>query len=198
MKHVFITFLVIVFGLSAGAAGSYVGFTILSEANESAQGAVEFVAEKVEPTEVISPDVDRPLGGMGGGLAAEDSEGKLISGAENAPYQLFSSELYEEALADGKVIVLYFCSDVDPICMVEAPDIAEGFDKLTITNVVGFYVHNKQEILTDYEKELVRKFDIDSPHTKVVLVDGDVELQSSEAWSTPRFVEAVSEVVTND
>ena len=181
MKQTLQTFTVIFLGLLMGGLGSYVGFNLLSEKADLYRETSEVVSEssiQASPT----AEIDRAIGGMVDSAHAGES-GTIISGEENAPYRMFDSGLYEQAVSDKSVIVLYFCSDEDPICQVESPDIAEGFDKLTVSNVVGFQIDYQQETMSAY--------------TKLVLVDGEEVLRSSEAWTTPRFVEAVEKVVND-
>ncbi|MCR4264293.1 MAG: hypothetical protein NUV98_06270 [Candidatus Roizmanbacteria bacterium] len=199
MKHVLPILFIVFLGLVMGGTGSYVGFHLLTEDVNTYDQIPYVVSESVPETVSESTDsgqTDRAIGGMVDAAHAGES-GQIISGETTAPYRMFDSHRYEQALADEQVLVLYFCSAEDPICQVESPDIAEGFDKLTVSNVVGFQIDYNQETMSEYEKNLVETFDIDTQHTKLVLVDGEEALRSSEAWTTPRFVEAIGKVVND-
>jgi len=200
MKHVLPILFIVFLGLVMGGTGSYVGFHLLTEDVNTYDQIPYVVSESVSETVSESTDsaqTDRAIGGMVDAAHAGES-GKIISGRTNAPFRMFDQVLYEQAISDENIIVLYFCSDADPICQVESPDIAEGFDKLTVSNVVGFQIDYNQETMSEYEKNLVETFDIDTQHTKLVLVDGEEALRSSEAWTTPRFVEAITELVQEE
>ncbi|MBI4137522.1 hypothetical protein HY469_05675 [Candidatus Roizmanbacteria bacterium] len=194
MKHALSTLFVIFLGLAIGGTGSYVGFYLLAEDAQTYDEVPDIVSEGISES-TGSAETDRAIGGMVDAAHAGES-GTIISGEETAPYKTLDPALYEEALSNGSIIVLYFCSDTDPICQVESPDIAEGFDKLTVSNVVGFHIPYGEEIMTAYEKELVTSFEIDSQHNKLVLVDGEEVLRSTDAWTTPRFVEAITKLVS--
>lgn len=74
-------------------------------------------------------------------------------------YQDFSQVAYEQALADGKTVILDFHADWCPTCRANEPIITSVFNSNTDTNIVGFKVDYDNEV------ELKRTFNVVSQST---------------------------------
>src|SRR3990167_8737773 len=66
--------------------------------------------------------------------------GKVLAG-KSAPYLEFNQADYDKALKEGKIVLLDFYANWCPICRAEEPNIKQGFNELTNSQVIGFRVN---------------------------------------------------------
>lgn len=91
-------------------------------------------------------------------------------------YQDYTKEIYEMALADRGVIVLYFTSNWCKECLDQDFLNNEVFNELTLTGVVGQKIHILDSESTAETGALAKKFDIVKEQSFVILnKDGAVE-----------------------
>ena len=91
------------------------------------------------------------------------SSDTYIAGA----YQLFSQSAYDQAITDGKTVILDFHADWCSTCVQNKPIINEVFNALEDDSIVGFQVDY------DIEKALKRTFNISSQSTILKVIGGE-------------------------
>lgn len=121
-------------------------------------------------------------------------EGNLISGSVS-PLIDFNQADYDRAVADGRVVLLYFYANWCPICRDEVPRLYDAFKDLTNPRIVGFRVNYNDNETDDDEKELARKYGIAYQHTKVIIKGGVQVLKNGEAWSKDRYLAELADAV---
>lgn len=84
-------------------------------------------------------------------------------------YEDYSSAVYDKALKEKRVLVLYFTANWCPICREQEPVNRAVFDALDKEGVVGLRVHILDSETTDETDALAKKFDVVYQHTIVVL-----------------------------
>ena len=138
----------------------------------------------------------------GGAMMEGGYNGEVLAGTETGPVLLaFDKQDYDKALAEGKVIALYFYANWCPTCKIEFPRMMAAFDELVASsnsathNVVGFRVNFNDNKTDSHEKDLAREFGVGYQHTKVILKDGERVLKSPESWSQERYVEEIKNVL---
>src|SRR3989344_332960 len=141
MKQAVITVLVILFGLVLGGSGSYFTYSSLNNRPTDSPSS--------SPDKVVVAEPDRPIGGE-----SEDSEANVVVEV----YQNFTDVQYRKALVEKDIILLYFCSEKDPICAVETPDIRDGLEDLKDNAITGFYIDFKNEQVESDEKDLAERY----------------------------------------
>lgn len=117
---------------------------------------------------------------------------ELLGGSESSPYLTFTQEAYERALAEDKIILLYFYANWCPICQAEQPHTIAAFDALENDNVIGFRVNYRDSATDDDEERLAEEFGITYQHTKVILKDGQQILKSLDSWDTDRYLQELN------
>lgn len=122
-------------------------------------------------------------------------EGVNVLAGDSTKYIEFTQEEYEKALAENKIILLYFYAGWCPFCVAEQSDVKAAFNDLDYDNVVGFRVNYKDGDTDNYEEDLAREFGITSQHTKVILKNGERVLKSPETWNEERYIEEINSVV---
>jgi thiol-disulfide isomerase/thioredoxin len=120
--------------------------------------------------------------------------GTVLAGTA-APLIEFNRTDYDAALADGKVILLYFYASWCPICRVEFQDTESAFRELADASVVGFRVSYNDDETDDDEESLARQFGIAYQHTKVILVDGTPALKDGSTWDRDRYIQELTAAV---
>lgn len=98
-------------------------------------------------------------------------EEEMLSGEDLGPsvYEDYTKELYDKALSENRVVVLYFTANWCPICRDQEPVNVQVFDELTTEGVVGLRVHILDSETTDETNALAQKFDVIYQHTFVIL-----------------------------
>lgn len=112
--------------------------------------------------------------------------GDILAG-ETSPYLEFNQADYDRAVAEDKVIFLDFYANWCPICRAEAPDIEEGFNGLTSSDVVGFRVNYNDTETDAAEEALAEQYGITYQHTKVIIKNDQVITKSQDTWDTATF-----------
>lgn len=84
-------------------------------------------------------------------------------------YEDYTKELYDTALKEKRVLVLFFTANWCPICREQEPVNQELFDNLTTAGVVALKVHILDSETTDETDALAKKFDVTYQHTFVIL-----------------------------
>ncbi len=135
-------------------------------------------------------------------LAKETSEGSPSAHADTeevlagtvSEYRIFNKEAYEKALAENKVIVLYFYANWCPLCKKEQPETKAAFDELNNPNVIGFRVNFKDSDTDEDEEAMARQFGIAYQHTKVIIKDGKQVLKAPDSWDKQRYLDEIRKV----
>ncbi len=120
-------------------------------------------------------------------------QGTHLAGT-TTPYLAYTKADYEKALAENKVILLYFYASWCPICKAEQKVTTAFFDSLDRQDVVGFRVNFKDSDTDADEEALAKEFGIPYQHTKVILKDGNQALKSLEQWNQKDYEEALASV----
>lgn len=107
----------------------------------------------------------------------------------------FDQALYEAALKDKKIIVLYFYANWCPLCKAEVPYFYESVAEFNNADIVGFRVNFNDNETDDDEKNLARKFGVAYQHTKVILKNGERVLKSPESWDEKRYDQEISKLL---
>lgn len=109
-------------------------------------------------------------------------------------YEDYSSVLYEGALEEGRVIVLFFTANWCPICRQQEPINQEVFDSLDKAGVVGLRVHILDSETTSETEALAKKFDVIYQHTFVILdKKGAVSYNYSGPLENNELIEKIKE-----
>lgn len=117
--------------------------------------------------------------------------GQVLAGT-SAPLLVFNRADFDAALADGKLVVLYFYANWCPVCRAEFPAAQAAFNQLTSDQVVGFRVNFNDSDTDDSEEAMARRFGVPYQHTKVFVKGGQQLLKSPEEWDTPRYLDEVA------
>jgi thioredoxin 1 len=119
---------------------------------------------------------------------ASGFSGRVLAGS-TTPYIEFNSKDYEQALSQGKVVILNFYANWCPSCKAEEPRAFKAFDSLNNADVVGFRVNYKDSDTDESEQDLAKEFGITYQHTKVVIdKDGNRVVKSLENWDAQRYL----------
>jgi len=117
----------------------------------------------------------------------------LLAGT-TTPYYEFNPTAYTKALAENKVILLYFYADWCPICKKEQTDATlPAFNELQKSNVVGFRVHYNDGKATAEERDLAKQYGITYQHTKVILKDGKQVSKDLNSWNKEKYLAEFSQ-----
>ncbi len=117
----------------------------------------------------------------------------LLAGT-TTPYYEFNPTAYTKALAENKVILLYFYADWCPICKKEQTDATlPAFNELQKSNVAGFRVHYNDGKATAEERDLAKQYGITYQHTKVILKDGKQVSKDLNSWNKEKYLAEFSQ-----
>jgi len=121
---------------------------------------------------------------------------KLIAGSENGGHYIrFNRTHYQESLAEGKVIHLYFYANWCPICAEERPKIFAAYDRLNYSDVVGYEVHYNDNEVTNDDLYITRFYQIPYQHSTVIIdKEGVVSFKSFAAIGTERLISEIERV----
>lgn len=116
------------------------------------------------------------FGGSGEGekKAVEDS-GQTQEKASQEPnnpknYVGYSSDSYEKAKEEGKVVMLYFTANWCPTCQAQEPVNIKAFEELKEdSDIVIFKIHILDSETTDEAEELAEEFKVRLQHTYVII-----------------------------
>jgi len=121
--------------------------------------------------------------------------GERLAGSHDIPLLDFTKEDYEKAVANEKLVVLYFYANWCPVCKVEFPKMQSVFNSLDTEGVVGFRVNYNDNQTDDAEKQLARDFGVAYQHSKVFIKNGERILKSPEGWDENRYIEEITNAV---
>lgn len=99
---------------------------------------------------------------------------------------------FDKALANKKLVVLYFYANWCPVCREEVPKMYEAFNSLEAEDVVAFRVNYNDNETDDNEKALARAHGVAYQHTKVFLKNGERILKSPESWDKDRYLTEIN------
>ncbi len=117
----------------------------------------------------------------------------LLAGT-TSPYYEFNPTAYSKALAENKVILIYFYADWCPICKREQADATlPAFNELQKSNVVGFRVHYNDGKATAEERDLAKQYGITYQHTKIILKDGKQVSKDLNSWNKEKYLAEFSQ-----
>lgn len=119
------------------------------------------------------------------------SKGTILAGSKTLLID-FNKEDYEKALAENKVVFLYFYANWCPICRTEEPILRESFNELDKTNVVGFRVNYKDSDTDSNEVELAKQFGITYQHTKIIIKNGERVLKDGNSWNKEMYINEIN------
>lgn len=125
--------------------------------------------------------------------AIEDNIQPILA-ENNSIYMQFNEQSYNEALEDGKIIVLFFYANWCPSCKEENLEAIEAFNELERDNVVAFRVNYKDSKTDDFEKKLAKENGVTYQHTKIVLKNGERVLKAPDVWNKARYIEEISKL----
>src|SRR3989344_9042375 len=104
-------------------------------------------------------------------------------------YLDFKQADFDRAVAENKLVVLYFYANWCPICKKEFPKMQAAFGELQGENVVGFRVNFNDNETSEEEEELARTHGVAYQHTKVFIKNGERVLKAPDSWEKERYIE---------
>ena len=119
--------------------------------------------------------------------------GKLLAGTATE-YREFTKAEYDQALQEGKTILLYFYANWCPLCKSEQKDTFAAFNEISNQNIIGFRVNYKDSDTDADEEALAKEFGISYQHTKVILKNGQRVLKAPDSWDKARYLEELQKV----
>jgi hypothetical protein len=122
---------------------------------------------------------------------ASKYSGTVLAG-NLSPYLEFNLKDYQKVTADGDVILLYFYTDRNTICVAEESKVFKSFNDMANAKMIGFKVHFEDDYATDSEKELAKSLNITSAHTKVILKNGIIKQKDSRSWDISTYAAQMS------
>jgi len=120
-------------------------------------------------------------------------EGGITLAGKASPLIEFNQKDYDQAVKEGKVVVLYFYANWCPICKNETETaLYPIFNQLRDRNVVGFRVNYKDTDTDASELALAKEFSVAYQHTKVILKGSKMITKSGEVWDLKRYETEIS------
>jgi len=136
----------------------------------------------------ISPEITSP---------AASYSGKLLS-TNVTPYLEFTQSDYDKAVADGKLIFLFFYGKDDPYSKIDDAQIRLAFNEMDYTTVVGFRVNYKDADTTADETAIANTFGINGPHTKIITKNGKMLRQPDDVrWLKNEVISFIGQQLQN-
>jgi len=123
--------------------------------------------------------------------ASTSFSGKVLAGT-SAPLLDFKKSDYDQALASGKLILLYFYADWCPICQAEFPKMQSVFNTLETDQIVAFRVNYKDDFTDSDEVNLAKQFGVAYQHTKVFLKNGTLISKHPDSWGEGRYLSEIN------
>ncbi|MEK7531539.1 MAG: thioredoxin family protein [Patescibacteria group bacterium] len=118
--------------------------------------------------------------------------GEILAG-KDSPLIDFNKKDYDQALLEGKPILLYFYASWCPICREETANaLYPAFNALKEETVVGFRVNYKDSDTDKSEEMLAKQFGVAYQHTKVLLKNGKQVVKSPESWDKARYIKEIN------
>jgi len=122
--------------------------------------------------------------------------GEVLAENGNGVYLLdFNKQDYENAIANEKLVVLYFYANWCPVCKAEFPLMQQAFTELDAEGVVGFRVNYNDNQTDDYERGLAKQFGVAYQHTKVFLKNGERILKAPDSWDKTRYISEINDAL---
>jgi thiol-disulfide isomerase/thioredoxin len=111
----------------------------------------------------------------------------LLAG-DISKYYVWDKAMFDQAVADGKIVYLEFSAEWCPACQQQEKDLKVAFEQLDDPDVVGFRIPYKDSRTTEEHTLLAKQYGIAYQHTKVIIKGGKTVMKSPEAWSVERFL----------
>jgi thiol-disulfide isomerase/thioredoxin len=119
-------------------------------------------------------------------------QGRILAG-NKTPYIEFNTYDYEKATTEGKVILLYFYSDLNPYCKTDETKIFKAFEDMENTKMIGFKVHYSDEVTTATENALAETLEVKNARTKIIIKDGKVLQRNVNSWNINDYAAQMSQ-----
>lgn len=100
----------------------------------------------------------------------------------------YTAAAYADAVASGKVVVLYYYANWCPICRTEFPKFAAAVGQLNDSRVVAFRVNYNDSETTDEETASAKQFQVGYQHTVVIVKGGT---QAYKAGNTADYAATI-------
>lgn len=107
----------------------------------------------------------------------------------------FTQVAYNKAIADGKLVVLYFYASWCPICKAEFPKMESAVNKLP-NEVMAFQVNYRDDNTDRDEEALAKKFGITYQHTKVILKGDKQLLKDLTSWDEEKYLTEIKKLLS--
>lgn len=121
-------------------------------------------------------------------------DGEILAGT-TTPYIAFNKEDYDKAIAENKIIMLYFYANWCPICKAEQPKVFAAFNEMEYENVIGFRANYRDDDVDEFEEQLAKEHGITYQHTKVIIKDGQRALKAPDSWNKERYLEEIKKLI---
>jgi hypothetical protein len=130
-----------------------------------------------------------------GNIISTGYYGKILAG-DKSPYIEFNTKDYERATSDGKIILLYFYSDVGTLSRAEEYKLFRAFDEMDSPYMIGFKVHYEDSQVTDAEKQLATTLEVKESRTKIIMKNGKIMQKSTGTWDIGNYAAQMSVFLT--
>lgn len=117
--------------------------------------------------------------------------GTFLAGDETVLLEYNEAD-YNKALANKKVVILYFDTAWCALCQQEFYSAALAFNLLTTKDIAGFRVNFNDNLTSAAEQKIAQRFNVTEYHTKVILKNGKHVLTAADIWNTDRYLRAMS------
>ena len=145
--------------------------------------------------EVIKEAPKEPLSDNLGKEAFDQAYSGTVLAGKTTIYLEFNKADYDTAIAENKVILLYFYADWCPICKEEQVSLHDAFNEMDYNNLVGFRVNYRDSGVDNFEEALAKEHGITYQHTKVIIKDGQRVLKAPDSWEKERYLEEIKKVI---
>jgi hypothetical protein len=153
---------------------------------------VSNINDKTPPSQISIAPVNPPASDTTPEVHKTGYLGTLLAG-DKTPLLDLNRQDYEEALSEKKVIFLYFySSDNCPVCESDRKPLYDAFNEMSNSNIIGFRI-NYEDVNTDaFEEKLATDFDVEGPHTKIILQDGVVKQTVTSTWNKNDYINQIT------